>query len=317
MNDLNTPEFVHLHVHSEFSLSDSLLKVKQLVGASAGQGAPAVALTDVGNLFALVKFYETCLSHGIKPLLGAELKVAEGDPQEVPGERVVLLAMNDRGYANLIKLVSASFTSVALRGVVPDELVFAHNEGLIALSGGVRGHLWHLASNTDHAPLLRRATLWQRHFGDRYYLELTRTGRPAEEDVLRRLVRVAQETGLGVVACNDVCFAESDDFEAHETRVCIHAGRALDDPRRQREYSDQQYLRTPAEMADLFADLPQALSNTGEIAKRCSVSVHLGTYYLPDYPIPEFDRAGGAGRAPTDARSAGPECVTRRLCRAT
>jgi len=283
------PEFVHLHVHSEFSLSDSLLKVKGLVGAVAEQAAPAVALTDAGNLFALVKFYENCLSRGIKPILGAELKVVEGDPFDAPGERVVLLAMNPQGYANLIKLVSDSYTAVALRGVVPEELVFAHHEGLIALSGGVFGHLWHLAGGSDTSALVQRAQRWQQHFGDRYYLELTRTGRAGEEDVLHRLVEVARQLGLGVVASNDVCFVSADDFEAHETRVCIHEGRTLDDPRRERNYSPQQYLRSPAEMQALFADLPQALQNTVEIAKRCSVPVNLGTYYLPDYPIPDSE----------------------------
>lgn len=283
------PEFVHLHVHSEFSLSDSLLKVKNLLGAVAAQGAPAVALTDAGNLFALVKFYENCLGRGVKPILGAELKVVEGDPQSEPGERVVLLAMNEQGYANLIKLVSVSYTAVALRGVVPEELVFAHHEGLIALSGGVFGHLWQLAVNRDSSALMQRVQRWQRHFGDRYYLELTRTGRVGEEDVLHHLVEVARQQGLGVVASNDVCFASADDFEAHETRVCIHEGRTLDDPRRERKYSAQQYLRTPAEMQALFADLPQALQNTVEIAKRCNVPVNLGTYYLPDYPIPETE----------------------------
>jgi DNA polymerase-3 subunit alpha len=150
------PGFVHLHVHSEYSLSDSLLKVKELVGAVVDQGGPAVALTDAGNLFALVKFYENCISAGVKPILGVELKVVEGDPHESPGERVVLLAMNQQGYANIIKLVSASYTSVGLRSVVPEDLVFAHSEGLIALSGGVFGHLWHLAGSSDHDALLRR-----------------------------------------------------------------------------------------------------------------------------------------------------------------
>ncbi len=283
------PSFVHLHVHSEFSLSDSLLKVKGLVSAVADQGAPAVALTDAGNLFALVKFYENCLARGVKPILGVELKVVAGDPQSNPGERVVLLAMNQQGYANLIKLVSDSYTAVPLRGVLSEEQVFAHQAGLIVLSGGVFGHLWHLAGSSDNDALLQRARRWQQHFGDRYYIELTRTGRADEEDVLHRLIEVARQLGLGVVASNDVCFDQAADFEAHETRVCIHESRTLDDPRRERNYSAQQYLRTAAEMQALFADIPQALQNTVEIAKRCNVPVNLGTYYLPDYPIPESE----------------------------
>ncbi len=279
--------FVHLHVHSEFSLADSLLKVKPLVGQVAGMQMPAIALTDVGNLFALVKFYENCLGAGIKPLLGAELSVVDHKQSNATPERIVALAMDSQGYHNLIGLVSAAFTSVAERGVLTEEEVFARQEGLIILSGGIGGHLWHLATGGDEEALEARVARWQAVFGDRYYLELTRTGRAGEEGFLRRLVALAARRHLGVVATNDVVFANADDFEAHETRVCIHDGRTLDDPRRERRYSEQQYLRSADEMAELFADIPEALANSVEIAKRCSVVVELGTYYLPDYPIPE------------------------------
>jgi DNA polymerase-3 subunit alpha len=286
---ITDPEFVHLHVHSEYSLADSLLKVKQLVKQVGGQAVPAVAITDVGNLFALVKFYESCFAAGIKPILGVELRVAEEklDTDKSIVERVVLLAMNATGYANLINLVSASYTTVTSRGVVPQALVFEHNEGLIALSGGVRGHLWQLAQGGDESALSARVEQWVGCFGDRYYLELTRTARAGEEEVIHQLVGLASRLNVPVVATNDVCFAQAEDFEAHETRVCIHEGRALDDPRRERRYSHDQYLRKPEEMKQLFADLPEALQNTVQIAKRCNVEVNLGTYYLPDYPIPE------------------------------
>ena len=151
----------------------------------------------------------------------------------------------------------------------------------------MRGHLWSLLKNVDLDQAKARALRWQAQFGDAYYLELTRCGRQDEEEVLRSTLEIASACGIGVVATNDVCFAEAEDFEAHETRVCIHEGRTLNDGRRERRYSEWQYLRSPQEMSELFQDLPVALTNAVEIAKRCNVEVALGTYYLPDYPIPD------------------------------
>ena len=278
-------QFVHLHVHTEYSLADSVLKVKSLVSQTAATGMPAGAVTDLNNLFALVKFYETSVGQGVKPILGCELLLdSQGSG---PPERLVLLAMNSVGYANLRLLVSKTYTDTKERGVMTEHDVLSHNAGLIALSGGVRGHLWGLTEQADSAGLHQRIQTWQAAFGDRYYLELTRTGRAGEEAAIKQLVQAAREFEVGVVATNDALFSKADDFEAHETRVCIHEGRSLDDPRRERRHSEQQYLKTPTEMAAVFADLPVALSNTVEIAKRCNVQVELGTYYLPDYPIPE------------------------------
>jgi len=284
--------FVHLHVHSEFSLADGLLKAGDLVTGAVSGDMPAIALTDIGNLFGAIKFFEKALAQGIKPILGAELKVCAPQTEATEGadglaERVVLLAMNQVGYRNLIKLVSGSYTDTQRRGVLDEATVFAHQEGLLVLSGGVGGHLWGLSSNDDHGGLIERVGRWQHVFGDRYYLELTRTGRPGEAQFLQRLVDVADRCGVPVVATNDVCFAKADDFEAHETRVCIHEGRALDDSRRERKYTAQQHLRSAQSMIELFADIPEAIHNTEQIARRCSVVIELGTYYLPDYPIPK------------------------------
>lgn len=278
-------EFVHLHVHSEYSLADGLLKVKDLVGRAAATGMPAVALTDRNNLFALVKFFEACMAQGVKPILGAEVAVQE--TADGIAERVLLLARDLEGYRNLLALISASYTTTAQRGVLKEQEIFAAKAGLIVLSGGVRGHLWSLLNNGDTEQAQQRAQRWQSHFGDAYYLELTRCGRADEEQHLRQLLSIAGQSGIGVVATNDVCFAEAQDFEAHETRVCIHEGRTLNDGRRERRYSEWQYLRSSQEMADLFQDVPSAIGNAVEIAKRCNVEVALGTYYLPDYPIPD------------------------------
>ncbi len=283
--------FVHLHVHSEYSIAEGQLKVGELVSNCAQRAFPAMALTDRNNLFALVKFYERALGQGIKPILGAELWVT--DPGTETALRVVALAQNEQGYKNLITLVSSSYTDAKRRAELTEELVFSHGEGLIILSGGVRGHLWPLLVNNDIAAATVRAQAWQRCFGDRYYLEVTRTGREHEERALERGLTVASQLGIPVVATNDVCFLNAEDFEAHETRVCIYEGRVLDDPRRQRQHSEQQYLRTAEEMRALFVDLPQALENSVEIARRCSAPLALGTYYLPDYPIPN-------GKTPED-----------------
>ena len=272
-------DFVHLHVHSEFSLAEGLLKVKGLVAQCQAVNQPAVALTDRNNLFALVKFYETCRGAGIKPLVAAELMLTSG--------RIVALAMDAQGYSNLIHLVSAAYVETNERGSLSEAQVLEHSDGLIVLSGGVAGHLWAQAQQEDQAPLRDTVQRWQAKLGDRYYLELTRTNRPGEEEVNLCLARLSAELGVGVVATNDVCFAERDDFEAHETRVCIHDSRTLDDSRRERKHSEEQYLKSSVEMAELFADAPVALANSVEIAKRCNVEVELGTYYLPDYPIPD------------------------------
>lgn len=278
-------QFVHLHLHSEFSLADGILKVKDLVRQTAALDMPAVALTDINNLFALVKFYETCTGQGVKALLGCELMI-ESDGSGPP-ERIVLLAMNAAGYANLRVLVSKAYTDTDERGVLSEAAVFARGDGLIVLSGGIRGHLWSMCEQKNTQALKDRIQKWRQVFGTRYYIELTRTGRPGEESALRQLVGAASELSVPIVATNDAVFRSTEDFEAHETRVCIHEGRGLDDPRRERRHSEQQYLRSAEEMLEVFADLPVAIANTVEIAKRCNVLVDLGTYYLPDYPIPE------------------------------
>ena len=280
------PSYVHLHVHSEYSLAEGLLKVKGLVANAIAKDMPAIALTDNNNLFGLLKFYEACTAQGVKPIIGADLQVVDDALDSAPAARVVAIAMNAEGYANLIALVSMSYTASARRATVSESDMFANNAGLLILSGGVGGHIWSSLVKGDSEGARVCMERWRAQFGDRYYVELTRAGRRDEEIVLRRAVQLAAELELGVVATNDVCFATDDDFEAHETRVCIHEGRMLDDSRRERRHSQEQYLKTAAEMTALFADIPQACENSVEIAKRCNVQISLGTYFLPEYPIP-------------------------------
>ncbi|SDX42897.1 DNA-directed DNA polymerase III (polc) [Allochromatium warmingii] len=284
--------FVHLHLHSEYSLSDGLVRIKPLVKAVTVAGMPAVAVTDQSNLFALVRFYKAAVSAGVKPIAGADLWVRNPEDINQP-HRIVLLAQNEPGYRNLTRLISRGFIEGqhrdAAQGVSQiehDWLRDAHH-GLIALSAGPRGDVAEalLKGRTELAN--QRLDAWLSIFADRYYLELIRSGRPQEGELIEASVDLAIRRGVPVVATNDVRFLAASDFEAHEARVCIHQGRTLDDARRPRDYSEEQYLRTPAEMAELFADLPEALANTVEIAKRCNLELKLGKNYLPSFPVPE------------------------------
>ena len=278
--------FVHLHLHSEYSLVDSTIRVKALVEGCARAGMPAVALTDECNMFALVKFYKACSAAGIKPIGGCDLWIsAADDPRPW---RLTLLCQQHAGYLNLSRLVSRAWQEGQHGGRA---LVEAHwlradaCEGLIALLGR-DSEIARIALHQGTPAALARLRPLAGMFPDRLYLELTRCGRDGEEAWNAAALALAAELGLPVLASNDVRFLRQDDFEAHEARVCINQGRVLADPKRPRDYSDQQYLKTPEEMAVLFADLPEALENTVELARRCNLELSFGTYYLPDFPVP-------------------------------
>ncbi|AFJ01474.1 DNA polymerase III alpha subunit [Methylophaga frappieri] len=281
-------EFVHLHLHTDYSLIDGLVRVKPLVSATAAAGMPAVAITDQHNLFAAVKLYSAALQAGIKPILGADLRLA--DPSDSKKSlRFVLLCMNMTGYHNLSRLLSQAYIEGQQLGVPMLQMSWldGQTDGLICLSGGRDGLLGRAILSQREADVVSQAEIWTSLFPERFYLELTRTGRDDEERFNQGALALARHLDLPVVASNDVRFLTPDQFEAHEAKVCIHEGRLLDDPRRPRLYSDQQYLRSPEEMATLFSDIPEALTNTVEIAKRCSVELTLGEHYLPDFPVPE------------------------------
>ena len=284
------PAFVHLRVHSEFSLVDGLVKVRELVRRTAELGMAAVAITDQSNLFSLVKFYAACLDAGIKPIAGCDLWV-EGEDEADEPHRLTLLIQDATGYRNLTELVSLSYVEGQRqhRAVVRRAWFEGRTEGLIALSGGRDGAVAQALASGDEGSPDTVLAHWMGQFPDRFYLELCRSGRRGEDLWIEAAVALALRHDCPVVATNDVRFLTADDFEAHETRVCIHDSRVLDDPRRPRSYSEQQYLRSPAEMVELFADLPEAIENSIEIARRCTVELRLGTYFLPEFPIPEGD----------------------------
>jgi len=282
-----TASFVHLHVHTDYSLVDSCVRVKELVNAVAATGMPAVAVTDQCNLFAMIKFYRAAERAGIKPIIGADLWLHNDSEPNRPA-RMLLLCQDRQGYLHLTRLVSRSYTEGQQRGIpiIHKSWLEGHSEGLIALSGGTGGDVGQALQAGNQELASERVREWQALFPQRYYLELTRCGRSGEEDYLHAAVALAQQHGLPVVATNDVRFLSADDFEAHEARVCIQDGRTLDDSRRPRDYSEQQYLRSAGEMATLFADLPEALANSVEIARRCNLELRLGEHVLPDFPVP-------------------------------
>jgi DNA polymerase-3 subunit alpha len=279
-----TSRFVHLHLHSEYSLADSTIRIGDLVKRCAQLGQPAVALTDIDNLFAAVKFYKAAEGAGIKPILGADVALADGN--ETP-TRLTLLCRDRAGYLTLSRLLTRMWMEghrtdgVAMR---PDWLR-DDNGGLFALAG--RDSLGaQLAAGGRHDLAEAWLVDWKEVFGQRLHLELTRTGRKGEEAFNSFALYASSLRDIPVVASNDVRFLEESGFEAHEARVCIATGRVLDDPKRPRDFSPKQYLRSCEEMEALFADVPDALSNAHALAMRCNVEMKLGEYALPAFPVP-------------------------------
>ncbi len=285
---VKAPSFVHLRVHTEFSLVDSMVRVKPLMAALAKDHIPAVALTEQSNLFAMVKFTRAALAAGIKPIIGVDVWVRQEDEQGLP-YRMVLLCKNREGYLNLSQLISKSYLEGQHGGVPMVQVAWVKqfSGGLIALSGGREGEVGRALLAGQKGLAQERLDYWKSVFPNSFYLELVRTGREHEEAYIVEAVELALQTQTPVVATNDVRFLNADDFDAHEVRVCITGGRTLDDPRRSKNYSNQQYLRTAEEMQALFEDIPEALENSVEIAKRCNLVTVLGKSVLPEFPVPE------------------------------
>jgi DNA polymerase-3 subunit alpha len=282
------PSFIHLRVHTEYSLIDGIVQIQPLVEKAVAYRMPALAISDQGNLFAVVKFYTEALQAGIKPIIGADLWLHnEKDPKKP--FRLTVFCQHNQGYKNLLMLISKSFQEGQLhdKPTVRREWLTALSDGLIAISGAQEGDLG-LALKAEDQPAIQQAlAYWNEVFRGRYYLELQRTGRAGEETYNQAILQLAETHKLPVVATNDVRFIAREDFEAHEARVCIHDGYILADAKRPKLYSEQQYLRSPKEMVALFADIPEALANTVEIAKRCNVTLTLGKNFLPQFPVPE------------------------------
>ncbi|NTJ37309.1 DNA polymerase III subunit alpha [Vibrio vulnificus] len=282
---MSDPKFVHLRIHSDFSMVDGINKVPALVKQVAALGMPAMALTDFTNLCGLVKFYGAAHGNGIKPIIGADFKMQSPEFGDELTQLTVLAADNT-GYKNLTLLISKAYLRghVQHQPVIDKEWLIELSEGLIILSGARNGEIGKALLKGNQKLVESCVAFYQQHFADRFYLELIRTGRSDEETYLHFAVELAEQYDLPVVATNEVVFIGQELFDAHEIRVAIHDGYTLEDPRRPKNYSPHQYLRTEEEMCELFADIPEALENSVEIAKRCNVTVRLWEYFLPAFP---------------------------------
>lgn len=281
------PLFVHLRVHTEYAIVDGLITLSDLFKQAVAFSMPAIGISDQSNLFAVVKFYQAAFDAGIKPIIGIDCHIAHNDPEGM--SQLTMICQTNLGYQNLMALTTKSFLQGQEKGKPSlhlDWLTPDNTQGLIILAG--------IDSNIGQAIMARDIPLaethllaWHQLFGDRFYVELTRTGKANETIYIPEILALSEKHNIPVVATNNVRFLTRDDFEAHEARVCIQEGATLNDPARSRGYTEQQYLRSADEMAALFKDIPEALANTVVIAKRCNVILQLGKSLLPHFPVPD------------------------------
>ena len=283
--------FVHLRLHSEFSVVDGTNRIDEVVRAAARDGQPALALTDLNNLFGAIKFYKEARAQGVKPVLGAELVLEGLGDDTAVLSRVILLVQNQQGYLNLCELLARSWTQNVHKALAVCRASWLRElgAGLILLSGAQAGPVGQALVQGDEARASTLALQLASWFPHRFYLELQRAGRPDDEAHVAAAVQLAARLQLPVVATHPVQFPGYDDYEAHEARICIAEGEILANQRRTRKFTREQYFKSGAQMGELFADVPSALANTLEIARRCSVSLVLGKPQLPDFPIPPVD----------------------------
>ncbi len=281
--------FVHLHLHTEYSIVDSIVQVKPLCSAVKNENMPAVAITDICNLFGMVKFYKAALANGIKPIVGAELWV-ENEDKNGPIHKLVLLCQNMQGYQNLTRLISKAYQE-GEHGVAPlvkKSWIKDYCASLIALSGAQFGEIGQaLVNEPDTTKASQLLNTWMNIFPNRFYLEIQRNNRVSEKAYERNLLTLAHAWQCPLVATNEVVFLKQSDFDAHKARVCIQEGTTLEQSAAHQSYSQEQYFKSSSQMWELFQDIPNALVNTVEIAKRCSLSLTLDESVLPTFPVPE------------------------------
>jgi DNA polymerase-3 subunit alpha len=314
-----SPAFVHLRTHTEFSVVDGTLRIPAAAEAAAADGQPALAITDLSNLFGAIKFYQACRGAGVKPLIGVDVWMEPLAGSSFAGggdknpSRLLLLVQDRAGYLNLCELIARGWVHNAQRNQawIKWEWLTEFGAGLIALSGADQGAIGAALLAGDEARARDIAQRLAAVFPQRFYIELQRAGLPTNEAHVRAAVPLAAELGLPVVATHPVQFLEADDYDAHEARVCVAEGETLANPKRIKRFTREQYFKTQAQMAALFADLPSALANSVQIARRCNLSLVLGKAQLPDFPTPEVD----GQRMPIEAyfRQASRDGLERRL----
>ncbi|MFM1980344.1 MAG: hypothetical protein RLZ68_1609, partial [Pseudomonadota bacterium] len=280
--------FTHLRLHTEFSVVDSTCRIDDVIKAAGKDGQPAIAVTDLNNLFGAIKFYKQARGRGIKPLIGAEIMLEGLGADATATSRIILLVQNTQGYLNISELIARAYTQNVVKGQAVIKLNWLKelNAGLIALSGAQAGPVGQALVQGDTARAHEAALQLGGIFTHRFYLELQRAGRVDDETHVVAAVQLAARMKLPVVATHPIQFTEPDDYEAHEARVCIADGEILSNPKRVRKYTREQYFKSAAQMEALFKDIPSAIANTLEIAKRCSLTLVLGKNYLPEFPTP-------------------------------
>lgn len=287
--------FVHLHNHTEYSLLDGAARIEDMVRRAKEMGMPAVAMTDHGTMYGTIDFYKQAKKHGIKAIIGCEVYVAPRsrfDKAAVEGEsyyHLVLLAASEQGYRNLIELVSRGYSEgFYYKPRIDREILRSYSEGLIGLSACIAGEIPAAILRGDLAGAEALAAEYKEIFGqENFFIELQDHGMPEEKQANQHLVKLAEKLGLGLVATNDAHYINKEDAECHDVLLCIQTGKTVDEPGRMRFPSDDFYLKSPAEMAELFAEYPEALSNTLKIAERCNVTFDFDRLYLPDFPTPD------------------------------
>lgn len=280
--------FVHLHLHSEYSLVNGMIRLPNLIDQTLQNQMPAVALTDLSNLYGAVKFFNKCTAQGIKPIIGAEIYIENPDKVNQPYS-LVLLVQNELGYVNLSELISRGFREGQQYGkpIIEKSWLEGKTGGLICLSGGLRGEL-SAALLANRKNLAEKLLLdYQALFPNRFYIEVSRLGQDYEEEYIGGAAKLAAKLQIPLVATNDAHFMQQTDFDAHEVRVCINEGRVLNDTRRVKHHTPQQYFKSAEQMIELFADIPSAIENTLHIAQRCNFVLKMGEYFLPDFPVPD------------------------------
>jgi DNA polymerase III subunit alpha len=279
--------FVHLRLHSEYSIVDGMVRIDAAVAAAVADRMPALALTDLSNVFGMVKFYTAARKAGIKPIIGCDVWITHDTERDAP-YRLLLLCQSRDGYLKLTDWLTRAYRSNQYRGraEMKREWFAEGTSGLIALSGFRGGEVGDCLGQGNPEGAARAATAWARLFPDRYYLEVQRAGHVDDDALTTSTVRLATELDLPVVATHPVQFLRREEFRAHEARVCIAEGHTLADARRPKRFTADQYFTSQEEMATRYADLPAALANSVAIAQRCNLAIPLGKNYLPDFPIP-------------------------------
>jgi len=302
-------DFVHLHVHSQYSLLDGMMKIDNLVKKAAEYRLPAVAITDHGSMFGAIQFYEAALEEGVKPIIGCEVYVAPRSRfDKTPGENgdsmfhLLLLAENINGYKNLCKLVTAANLEGFYRKPrIDDKLLEEHNEGLIAMTACLKGRIPSLLLTGRDAEAEKVADFYKELFGDRFFMELQINGLEEQKRANIKMLEMARRMEIPIVSTNDCHYMERDDAYAHEVLLCIQTGKTINDPSRMQFGSNEFYFKSPAEMKELFVELPEAIANSMAIAERCNLDLDLGQFHFPRFEVPEGETLDA--RLEKDARA--------------